>query len=175
MQGDREDRIRHRAYEIWEREGRPEGRGQDHWAQACAEIEAEDRTSATADPAATVAAAKDAAAGVVKKVVRRTKKAATELLGVGLNAVVDVVEEAIAPKAPRARKTKAEPAATEAAETEAAATAAPVAEPAPASPKAAKSARGKTVKAEAVTSAAPKAAASKPRRKPAVSDTEPAH
>ncbi|WP_247896672.1 DUF2934 domain-containing protein [Azospirillum argentinense] len=27
MQGDREDRIRHRAYEIWERAGRPEGRG----------------------------------------------------------------------------------------------------------------------------------------------------
>ena len=33
-----ENRIRQRAHEIWEREGRPEGRQEDHWAQACREI-----------------------------------------------------------------------------------------------------------------------------------------
>lgn len=32
MQGSREDRIRQRAHEIWEREGRPEGRHEVHWA-----------------------------------------------------------------------------------------------------------------------------------------------
>lgn len=32
-QGD-EDRIRRRAYELWEREGRPEGRQSAHWEQA---------------------------------------------------------------------------------------------------------------------------------------------
>ncbi len=142
MQGDREDRIRHRAYAIWEREGRPEGRGDSHWAQACAEIEAEDRASA-AEPAA----------DVVKKAVRRTKKAAAELLGAGLNAAVDVVEEAVAPKKPRARKAKAEPAA----------------------PTAAKPARAKAVKAEAADPAASKPAATRTRRKAAASDTEPAH
>lgn len=99
MQGDREERIRRRAYDLWEREGRPEGRGDAHWAQACAEIEEEDRTSAGASST-------DAGTGVVKKVVRRTRKAAAEVLGAGLNAVVDVVEEALAPKKPRAGKGK---------------------------------------------------------------------
>ncbi|WP_280842803.1 DUF2934 domain-containing protein [Pararoseomonas baculiformis] len=36
-----EERIRRRAHEIWEREGRPEGRQEEHWAQACREIAAE--------------------------------------------------------------------------------------------------------------------------------------
>ncbi|UKJ77456.1 DUF2934 domain-containing protein [Azospirillum brasilense] len=172
MQGDREDRIRHRAYEIWERAGRPEGRGEEHWAQACAEIEAEDRTAATAEPVAMVAAVKDAAAGVVKKAVRRTKTAATELLGVGLNAVVDVVEEAVAPKTPRARKTKtkAEPTAANESQAET-----PVAVPVPAAPKVAKPPRAKAVKGEAVKAEAVKPVAPRGRRKPAAPDTEPAH
>lgn len=38
-----EHRIRDRAYEIWEREGRPEGKAETHWAQAEAEIAAEER------------------------------------------------------------------------------------------------------------------------------------
>ncbi|MDX8515378.1 DUF2934 domain-containing protein [Mesorhizobium captivum] len=38
---DREERIKRRAYEIWEREGRPKGREQEHWDQAVQEIEAE--------------------------------------------------------------------------------------------------------------------------------------
>lgn len=33
MQND-EDEIRRRAYSIWEREGRPEGRHESHWEQA---------------------------------------------------------------------------------------------------------------------------------------------
>ncbi|MCA0030238.1 MULTISPECIES: DUF2934 domain-containing protein [unclassified Mesorhizobium] len=37
----REERIKRRAYEIWEREGRPAGREQEHWDQAVQEIEAE--------------------------------------------------------------------------------------------------------------------------------------
>ncbi|MGH6915286.1 MAG: DUF2934 domain-containing protein [Geminicoccales bacterium] len=32
------ERIRQRAYEIWEREGRPEGRQQAHWEQAEREV-----------------------------------------------------------------------------------------------------------------------------------------
>jgi hypothetical protein len=37
---DREDRIRQRAYEIWEQEGRPQGEDMRHWLQAFQEISA---------------------------------------------------------------------------------------------------------------------------------------
>ncbi|CAO3431791.1 DUF2934 domain-containing protein [Azospirillum doebereinerae] len=40
--GDIQDRISRRAHEIWEREGHPHGRHDEHWAQAEAEIRAED-------------------------------------------------------------------------------------------------------------------------------------
>jgi hypothetical protein len=36
-----EDRVRRRAHEIWEREGRPEGRQEEHWRQAMEETSAE--------------------------------------------------------------------------------------------------------------------------------------
>jgi DUF2934 family protein len=36
-----QERIRRRAHEIWEREGRPEGRHEEHWARASREVEAE--------------------------------------------------------------------------------------------------------------------------------------
>ena len=38
-----EHRIRERAYEIWEKSGRPEGKTVEHWLQAEAEITAEER------------------------------------------------------------------------------------------------------------------------------------
>jgi Protein of unknown function (DUF2934) len=41
MAHEHEDRIRKRAYEIWEREGCPNGRDQEHWHQASREIENE--------------------------------------------------------------------------------------------------------------------------------------
>ncbi|MGY6253645.1 DUF2934 domain-containing protein [Paraburkholderia caledonica] len=36
-----EDRIRKRAYELWESDGSPEGRPDDYWLRAQAQIEAE--------------------------------------------------------------------------------------------------------------------------------------
>jgi hypothetical protein len=36
-----EDRIRNRAYELWEAEGRPEGREVDHWLRAAQEVSGE--------------------------------------------------------------------------------------------------------------------------------------
>lgn len=39
--GSRDDRIRERAYQIWEAEGRPQGKAQTHWEQASTELEAE--------------------------------------------------------------------------------------------------------------------------------------
>ena len=41
MDADKEELIRQRAREIWEREGQPEGRATEHWQQATQEIEAE--------------------------------------------------------------------------------------------------------------------------------------
>jgi hypothetical protein len=41
MTDNRTERIRQRAHEIWEREGRPEGRAQEHWYKAVQDVEAE--------------------------------------------------------------------------------------------------------------------------------------
>ena len=38
-----EQRVRERAYEIWERTGRPADKSVEHWLQAEAEIAAEER------------------------------------------------------------------------------------------------------------------------------------
>jgi hypothetical protein len=43
MNNENERRIRERAYDIWQREGRPHGRDAEHWQKAAAEIEAESR------------------------------------------------------------------------------------------------------------------------------------
>jgi hypothetical protein len=45
MADDRNERIRHRAYEIWEREGRHEGKHDEHWHRAAREIEGEAKPS----------------------------------------------------------------------------------------------------------------------------------
>ena len=48
MDGEQEERLRERAYAIWEREGRPDGQAERHWAQAEAELGG---TPAAHDPA----------------------------------------------------------------------------------------------------------------------------
>ncbi|WP_309085207.1 DUF2934 domain-containing protein [Chelativorans sp.] len=42
MSSEKEEKIRRRAYEIWESEGRPHGREWDHWLQAARELQAEE-------------------------------------------------------------------------------------------------------------------------------------
>ena len=39
---DREERIRQRAYRLWEEAGRPEGDAQDHWERAAQDLDRED-------------------------------------------------------------------------------------------------------------------------------------
>jgi hypothetical protein len=46
----REEKIRVRAYEIWERQGRT-GDPEDHWLEAESELEAEEEETATDSPA----------------------------------------------------------------------------------------------------------------------------
>ena len=54
MPPDRDERIRQRAYEIWEREGRPHGRDEEHWRMAVDELveEFKDASVTQAVPAA---------------------------------------------------------------------------------------------------------------------------
>ena len=44
---EKHDAIGRRAYEIWEREGRPNGRDREHWFQAERELDSEESTSRT--------------------------------------------------------------------------------------------------------------------------------
>jgi len=45
MRSDREERIRRRAYEIWQSEGHAHGRHEDHWHRAEREIAADEAGS----------------------------------------------------------------------------------------------------------------------------------
>ena len=42
---DRETVIRDRAYRIWEDEGRPDGKAEDHWNKAREQVEAEQKSA----------------------------------------------------------------------------------------------------------------------------------
>ena len=43
MSDDRDQQVKQRAYELWENEGRPSGRHDDHWDRARREIEERDQ------------------------------------------------------------------------------------------------------------------------------------
>ena len=47
MTNDRAYQIHRRAHEIWEQEGRPHGKHDEHWQRATEEIEAEEALSGT--------------------------------------------------------------------------------------------------------------------------------
>lgn len=51
---ERENKVRDRAYALWQAEGEPHGRDRDHWTQA--ELELGDDDSAAAEPADSPAA-----------------------------------------------------------------------------------------------------------------------
>ena len=40
--GTMEDRVRERAYALWEKDGRPDGRSDEYWQQAQSEVDTED-------------------------------------------------------------------------------------------------------------------------------------
>ena len=45
-----EDRVRDRAYALWEKDGRPDGRSDEYWQQARSEVEAEDAEPGNESP-----------------------------------------------------------------------------------------------------------------------------
>ncbi|WP_083656372.1 DUF2934 domain-containing protein [Mongoliimonas terrestris] len=51
MDEETEERVQRRAYEIWEAEGRPEGRAPEHWDQACRDMGVRDDTAVPSMPA----------------------------------------------------------------------------------------------------------------------------
>ena len=73
-----EERVRERAYFIWEREGRPHGKELEHWNAALRELEAE--TAKAADPplengSADAARAKPSRKGRIRAMVARARDA----------------------------------------------------------------------------------------------------
>lgn len=52
MSDDRQRRIEQRAHEIWQREGCPDGRADEHWRRATAEIEADESAAVSLASAA---------------------------------------------------------------------------------------------------------------------------
>jgi len=75
-QQDREARIRQRAHELWEGEGRPEGRSDEHWERATAEVDRE--IAAAAEPAGSVKSNRATATGRT-----RAKAASTKVKAAG--------------------------------------------------------------------------------------------
>jgi hypothetical protein len=45
----REERIRAKAHDLWEADGKPEGRDRDHWEQAAELVQEEERRAAQAE------------------------------------------------------------------------------------------------------------------------------
>ena len=46
----KEEKIRQRAHRMWEEEGRPEGRAEEHWQRAAREVEGQPGNGSTAVP-----------------------------------------------------------------------------------------------------------------------------
>jgi Protein of unknown function (DUF2934) len=47
---EKEDRVRDRAYALWEKDGRPDGRSDEYWQQARSEVEAEEAEPGNESP-----------------------------------------------------------------------------------------------------------------------------
>lgn len=53
MEANRDDKIRARAYQLWEEEGRPEGRAEQHWYTAQENLAVEENQESTYLPSET--------------------------------------------------------------------------------------------------------------------------
>src|SRR5205085_11943614 len=95
MRSDREERIKQRAYELWQSEGHGHGRHEDHWHRAEREIAAEEggpgRTPSRPSRSGKAATPKSAAARAA-----RSRSASGETRG----------EKPAAPKKPSVRSRK---------------------------------------------------------------------
>ena len=95
MRSDREERIKQRAYAIWQSEGHRHGRHEDHWHRAEREIAAEEAGPGGA-PRRTSRPRKAAAEQSVAATPARSRSASSETRG----------EKPKAPKKPSTRRRK---------------------------------------------------------------------
>jgi Protein of unknown function (DUF2934) len=79
MTVEKQDRIKSRAYAIWEESGRPDGLHEYHWHQAVLEIEQEDGAATPESPvqASTAPSLAESKIGVAATRAKRTKPAKT--------------------------------------------------------------------------------------------------
>jgi hypothetical protein len=83
METDRQRAIETAAHRIWEEDGRPHGRHEDHWAQAVAEVDGADKpkprkaAAKPGDAKPTAAGAKPATKAPKEKATAAPKKPAT--------------------------------------------------------------------------------------------------
>lgn len=106
MSTDREQRIRERAYRIWEQQGRPEGGHDHHWLQAEREIDEEergDRASSTAGEAAETSAE---TATPKRRSTRSAKGAASQAQSGSTPAEAVATEREVEPAQSRKRATR---------------------------------------------------------------------
>ena len=75
MTPDREQRIRERAYRLWEQEGCPDGREHEHWHQAASEVASEDSLADSDGAAALSTSAETRASGFDGQTKRRASPA----------------------------------------------------------------------------------------------------
>ncbi|HEY7384966.1 MAG TPA: DUF2934 domain-containing protein [Beijerinckiaceae bacterium] len=66
MQDVRQEKVRERAYQIWEREGRQDGRAEEHWSQAEQELAGSTEIAASDIVVPALAAARSTTNGSVK-------------------------------------------------------------------------------------------------------------
>jgi hypothetical protein len=97
---DRDMRIRQRAYEIWEREGRPEGRAEAHWARAEQEVGDQEQIlrngfGCSDDP-------KVEAEGLLSRAAGNITDLASHVISTGLSTIRKIAEPAMSP--PRGRR-----------------------------------------------------------------------
>ena len=96
MRSDRDERIKQRAYELWQSEGHDHGRHEDHWHRAEREIAAEERGPTAAPRRAGRSAKATTTAKAAAATPARSRSAGSETRG----------EKPAAPKKPATRSRK---------------------------------------------------------------------
>ena len=103
MSNDLQSRTEQRARQIWEREGRPDGRAEEHWRLAAEEISREDEKAAEEAAAKEKAAEEAAAKEKAAEEAAAKKKAAEDAAAKKKAAAEAAAKESAAKKKPAAK------------------------------------------------------------------------
>lgn len=100
MQEEREAVLRERAHAIWQREGEPHGRHEEHWHQAVRELDQESQ----AEPATDTPGTSVKRASKPRRAPVAIEQIALEQTGVESKDVVSAAAPAKRPRAPKGKK-----------------------------------------------------------------------